>query len=277
MLVAHLATARRHGTASPRRRVPLTQPPLLIESDYAARLVAIVDRMREASRHLVADLPLILRTDSAGWRLDDHPGRRARRTMERVRAEVDQTTNATALEGLAEGFARRVSTHQRDQIARQARAGLGVDVAFRDPRLAEIVPGFVHENVSLITSLQGRTLDGIETLITRAVASGTRADAVAAEIEARWGIAERHARLIARDQIGKLNSQITTERHLELGLTVYRWRSMRDPKVRPEHKIRDGQTYAYNGPGAAPTRPGLEICCRCLEEPVFDSILDALT
>jgi len=170
MLAAHqLATrvhaARRHGLTTARRRVPLTRPPTLIESDYAGRLVGFVVGWRTAARHLTTELPLILRADAASWRFDDDPGRRARRAVDRVRAEIDHATNDTALEGVAESFVRRVSVHQRGEITRQAKAALGVDVPFRDPKLAQIVPGFVHENVALIKKLQGSTLDNLRPIV----------------------------------------------------------------------------------------------------------------
>src|SRR4051812_6041057 len=103
--------ARRFGPVPRRRAVPRTRPPTLVESDYAARLVAIVDRVRTAARHITTDL-----------RRDDHPGARARRKAVRVREEVDTALNPTALEGVAESFGRRVAQHQRGELARQAEA-----------------------------------------------------------------------------------------------------------------------------------------------------------
>lgn len=273
---ARVVEARRHGMATRRRRVPNARLPTLIESDYGAALAAIVGRMRTAARHVLDDLPSIL-----GVREDDEThmrGRRARRLMERVRAEAEGAVNETALEGLAEGVGKRVSRHQRAELSRQAVAGLGVDVVTVDASIGELIAGFVHENVALIKSLQGRTLDHLETMITRAVASGTRAEELKDEIAERFAIGERHARLIARDQIGKLNSRITTARHTELGIADFEWQSMRDQRVRPRHRVLNGQRFSYAKPPAEGV-PGMPIACRCLQKPVFDSIyaeLDAL-
>jgi SPP1 gp7 family putative phage head morphogenesis protein len=267
---ARIAHVRRFGTLSRRRRIPLTRPPTLIESDYAARLVAILDRVRHAARFVTAGLNL---------RHDDHPGAKARRNVARAREQVDAELNPTALEGVAESFGKRVAQHQRGELARQAEAALGTDVVLQDAEVGDLIEGFVHENVSRITTLQGDMLNELEAILTQAAASGARAEAVQEQIEARFGIAERHARLIAHDQIQSLNSRITQARHEELGIASYIWlETFAAKKPRPEHVARHGKAFRYDEPpwdGA----PGIAVMCHCLQQPQFDDIyaeLDAL-
>lgn len=265
-IVALVTAARRTGVAAARRRVPNARPPRLIESDYAAALVGLVGQLREATRHIVDALPDLLR-------LDDSRAGRARKTVERVRAELDESLNTTALEGIAERAGRRVAGHTKEDLVRQGRAALGVDVVTLDPKVPTVISGFVHENVSLIKSLHGRTLDHLETIVTRAVADGTRAEVVQAEIEARFGVAERHARLIARDQIGKLTSQITEARHRELGIQSYEWQHIGNKNPRLHHVARHGKRFRYDDP-PADGHPGRAICCHCLQKPVFDDLVE---
>lgn len=212
-------------------------------------------------------------------RTDVGEGRRSRVLMDRARDGL--SASGSRAERAAESAARQVGDHQKRQLARQSAAALGVDITplLADPKWAARIDGFVHENVALVESLGRSTLGELEKMITRALADGRRAEALGAEIAKRWGIAERHARLIARDQIGKLNGQITRARHEELGIARFRWLTMRDPRVRPRHRPMEGKVFAYVGKGAPPFFPGQEICCRCGEEPVFDDImaeLDAL-
>ena len=266
-LVSQVRIARQLGIAQRRRSVPSANYPHLIESDYAAALVGIVHRLRDSVRQHV-DLAQVLR-------LDDHRARRGASVVERVRAQAEHDVN---VDGLADRTARQVSAHQRGEITRQARAALGVDPVFIDAKIAPMIGRFAAENVALVRKLQGGALDDLAALITRAYADGARAEYVAAEIEVRFGVAERHARLIARDQIGKLNGMITEARHLELGIDQYDWQSMRDPRVRPRHRDLDGKRFSYSKP-PPDGNPGRPICCRCLPKPVFDSVyaeLDAL-
>jgi len=140
-----------------------------------------------------------------------------------------------------------------------------------DPRVTPVIRQFIHENVALIRKLRGATLDHLETLIHRAIASGASPDDIGQQIEKRFGISERHARFIARDQVQKIDSAVTELRHIELGIREFDWWTMRDHKVRPAHKARHGVRYSYlERPDFL---PGQEIACRCRQKPVFDSML----
>lgn len=271
---ARVALIRRFGPAHQRRPVPPPRPPTLVESDYAHRLVGVVDQLREVVRHELSTWPWMHRADD-----DAHQGAEARRRVKRARATVNTDIAEARLEGLAGEFGRRVAQHHRGELARQAEAALGTDVVVTDGAVPDMIAGFVHENVSLIKTLQGETLGKIETLLTRAASEGMRAEAIQAEIEARFGLAERHARLIAADQVQKLTSRVTEARHRELGITAYIWlETFAAKKPRPEHVARHGKTFRYDEP-PADGHPGRAIMCHCLQQPAFDDIyaeLDAL-
>lgn len=268
--IARLAAFRSLGMAARRRRVPRARPPKLVESDYAARLVGQIERLRAPFE---AALPAILAGLPAGVRQDENPAARGRRLAGAARLEAEGRINLGQTEESARKIARRVADHQRGEFTRQTQAALGIDPVLFDPDLPVIVEGFVHENVALIRSLGNRTLDELETLIARAYADGTRAEAVAIDVAKRFDIAERHARLIARDQIGKIASQVTVARHLELGLDSFWWRSMGDGKVRPRHRELHGKRFLYAKPPAEGL-PGRPVCCRCLPEPDFTSLYE---
>ena len=272
-LVSAALELRRSGLDRPAliSRVPRSLPPTLIEADYAHRLVQVVEQIRAAVQPLLDALPTILRTDSARA---DASGADARRAMAGVRAAVDASFDTAELERTAGQYAERVSGHQRANLQRQVKAALGVDgVITPDAKLRAMIDGFVHENVALITKLKGRVLDDIEGVVTRAVTSGATWESAAKEISARFGIEERHARLIARDQISKVHGQIARMRHQELGLKRYRWITKRDHRVRKSHRERESKIYTYEGPGQAPELPGQAIACRCVEEPIFADLV----
>lgn len=107
----------------------------------------------------------------------------------------------------------------------------------------------------------------------RANEAGDLAKTFAKELKERFGFAKRRAELIARDQLGKLNGQVSVARQRAIGLTRFRWRSVRDKRVRPEHRLRDGQIYSYSSPPAGEL-PGEPVLCRCYPEPMFEDLLD---
>lgn len=258
-LAHHVTLARRLGTIAKRRRIPMSRPPTLIEADYAHRLVGIVNQLRSVVQRSTSDL-----------RFDDTRSAQARRAMERAKQEVEHS--GPHLDSLAYDFGRRVSVHQRLEFQRQAKAALGIDVSPMDPQIASLVDGFVHENVMLVKRLQGRTLDDLATLLTRAAADGATGDQVTAEIEKRFGIAERHARLIARDQVTKLESKLTQARCTEIGIGSYRWVSLLVGKNRrPEHVERHGKRFRYDSP-PRDGMPGIARMCQCRQQPNWDEI-----
>ncbi len=207
-------------------------------------------------------------------RVDIGEGRKARHLLDLVRDKSGSL--AVRTERIAESAATRVSSHQKETFQRQMRAALGVEIQIPDRSLASMVEHFASENVALIKSLAGKSLDEVEKLITRGFTEGRRAEDLEVEIRARFDISERHARLIARDQIGKLNAQIARSRHQEVGIARFRWCTMRDRAVRVTHQGREGKVYSYAGKDAPPSLPGQEVCCRCGEEPVFDDLLALL-
>lgn len=273
---AHIAAARLHGRRSRRGRIPKPQPPHAIEADYARQLVAIVHATKPAIGSLMRELPDLLASAHAlrgdGIRHDVGESSRVRAAFDHARTALHHALNVGALEALAKRYAITTSAFQRAQLARQVKAAIGVDIVASDRRIPTMIEHFVGENVSLIKSLGEKSLGDIEKAVTRAFTSGTRAETVTGDVEDRYGISERHARLIARDQIGKLNGQINASRQQELGVTKFVWRTMEDEKVRPEHAVLDGRTFSYDDPPSEGI-PGEPICDRCYAEPVFDAIL----
>lgn len=279
---AYVAMQRRIGVDAKRRRVPRPRFPKLIEADYAAQLVAIVERWRQLLAPLMAELPSMVETVRRERldveRLDIGEGRRTRIFLDRARDGT--ATAARAVEPIAQRYAEQVAQHQKREFARQTKAGLGVELTTADRKLPALIEHFVHDNVSLIKKLGGSYVADVERAVLTAFSRGDTYETLSAEMEKRFEITERHARLIARDQIGKLNGQVTRARHQEIGVNQFRWLSPMDPpRARPTHMERHRQSqlepYSYDGTAGKrpPTMAGEEVCCRCTEAPVFEDVL----
>lgn len=210
-------------------------------------------------------------------RADVGEGRKARALFDRVRESGSISRASHQAERASDAIARKVGIRGREQLAVQSKAALGVDVAplLVDKGMQARIEHFAHENAALIKSLGNRTIDDIEKMVTGAFARGARHEDLAKEIEARFGIAERHARMIARDQIAKLNAQVTRARHQELGIGRFTWITANDNRVRSHHASKNNKVWAYKAEyGPVPSFfPGQEVCCRCGEVPVFDDIM----
>lgn len=265
-VVRQVQLAKRHGMTVRRTRIPVPKFPIRIEEDYAHRIVGLVNHWKHAAQQLTSALPVLLRRDAAG---DD-----AHRIMGRIRGATTHTSNDTALASLASDYGGRVAGFQKQDVLRQARAALGVDLALHDPRLAGALSQFVHENVVLIRNLHGGTLDKLEALIHRGISTGMSHEEIGELISKRFGIAERGARFIARDQVARLNSKVTELRHAELGIREFDWWSMQDGRVRRLHRAHHGRRFAYHDPPSIglPGNTSDGPACRCGQRPVWSSV-----
>lgn len=228
--------------------------------------------MREFRKQLlVADDGIIRAAD----RMDASDVQQIRSLVDRARAKFEAVINTNELESIAQDFGERTSVAQRQLFARQARAALGIDPVLLDKKIPTIIDHFVGENVSLIKTLGSNTFDQVEKMTTRAVTSGIRHEELAEDLEERFDISERHARLVARDQVGKLTAQVSQSRAEDLGLSQFTWETAGDERVRPEHEDLEGDTFDYGEGAPGEGMPGEPICCRCSASPIFDDLLGA--
>jgi SPP1 gp7 family putative phage head morphogenesis protein len=233
----------------------------------------LVQRAERSLEPLLAQLPGLLESASRErGRTDAGEGERARDLIDQARLVLANSIRPGEIQEIARLFATRVSTFQRIQLGRQVTAALGVDVLGTDRHVAPLVGGFVEENASLIRNLTSKMYDDVEQSVTRAVASGTLQRDLAIELSGKIGVTRDRAKLIARDQIGKLYGQVNAARQREMGVERFVWRTVNDQRVRPEHEDREGKTYRYDDPPDGEL-PGEPINCRCFAEPVFDAIL----
>lgn len=132
---------------------------------------------------------------------------------------------------------------------------------------ASIVNGWVTENVQLVGNMNAQQLGKMETLFLRALRDGSRSAQVRGEVAQIIGTENiNRARLIARDQIGKLDGQLTRQKQVEAGVQGYVWRGALDGRERPSHVAREGLKFRWDSP-PPDGHPGQPIQCRCTAEP----------
>jgi SPP1 gp7 family putative phage head morphogenesis protein len=185
-----------------------------------------------------------------------------------VRLAIEGEWTKEQTRELAEKTAAQGSTITSQKIKQEMSTLLGYDPVLASRAVAATIDEFTRENVSLITKLSQQTLQSLEGDLIQAVRSGRRASEFEQVVQDRLGVGRRRAALIARDQIGKLNGEITKARHMELGITHYEWSTSNDERVRPEHVALDGQVFSYANPPDE-GNPGMPINCRCTAIPVL--------
>jgi len=156
------------------------------------------------------------------------------------------------------------------QTVRAVAGAVGVDV--RPYMVLADIQGplrvAIGQNVALISRLNGDTAARVQAILLDGFNNRRSKAEIARALRETMGISDRRARLIAKDQIYKLNSEITKIRARQLGVKKYKWRTKRDSRVRKTHRAREGRTYTYaKGPRTGP--PGYEINCRCHAEAIL--------
>jgi SPP1 gp7 family putative phage head morphogenesis protein len=98
-------------------------------------------------------------------------------------------------------------------------------------------------------------------------------------IRESFGVTEKKAKFLARQETGLLMAKFKESRYTESGIHQYKWRcsagSAKHP-VRPSHKVLDGRVFRWDTPPitTAPdepqrrNNPGEDFNCRCVAIPI---------
>jgi SPP1 gp7 family putative phage head morphogenesis protein len=176
-----------------------------------------------------------------------------------------------AIASIVRRVAPTVDAFNRREFQAVLRSVYRVDIITNAPLgLRSALDLFEVTNISLIKSIPVESLGRMHGKIVEAVRLGKTLRDTQALVRDEFGVTERRAELIARDQIGKLNGQLTQLRQEEIGVDEYTWRGVLDARERPEHVSREGQVFSWAKP-PSDGHPGEPIRCRCTAEPVLPS------
>lgn len=155
------------------------------------------------------------------------------------------------------------------------KSGLGASFVAPEIWKADLAKAFLRENIQLIKNMDQTMISQIEQKLHRGFRAGLRWEEIAKDIEETFRITKNRAKLIARDQVGKLNGDFTRFRQTGIGVKDYFWRTSRDEKVRdPKHTSKEGQKFSWKKAPADTGHPGHDVRCRCWAEPDFTPILE---
>lgn len=252
--------------------------PLSTEREYRATLKKYMSYYIDAVRQtIIPQIPALV-DEANGYRpdnlfdvvMDSWPDKIAA-MIASVKVSFDE--NAPNPEIFVPIVAADISDFNKLQFNKVMKSVLQVDVFIAEPWLKVETASFVRENVTLVKSLETQSLTQIEGIVQRGVRGGERAEVISRQIQDQLGVVERRADLIARDQVGKFNGQLTELRQTELGVERFTWRTAGDDRVRPEHAMLDGQVFEWSSPPSEGVPGDAGISCRCYAEPVLDNLL----
>ena len=212
--------------------------------------------------------------------------RRLQNCFRIIRERAEQLNSDDPLERRIRMCADYTDQRELTEWRRSVRSALGVDIVddyFIGPRYERMLADWARQNASYITSIEDEFLSDLENVIIDGFTKGRSPRDISKELQNRFEISKSKARLLARDQVGTLSSDLTRVRHEAAGVSEYLWDTSGDGRVRPCHAELDGKKFRYSDPppmwymtkrGKVYTgrqcNPGEDYQCRCIARPVFD-------
>ena len=278
---AALSRRRKLLSASRKRhpkRAPRVEPPTGPAAGYAMALARLLRPLDEALAEALSaagiDVRVTPRRDAQG----DAPSITVPKSVaDAVKMALKRIVRALltskGLDTIILRAAQGADRHSRAAWLKQAEA-IGLSPEGDDLFLAQRMRGFRAGNLRLIKSLCSEHVERVGKVLT-AAGRGTRVEEIARELQEATGATKARAQLLARDQVLRLNSQVTEDRHRAAGIEEYVWSASRDVRVRRRHKELDGTRHRYDDPPIVDERtgrrahPGQDIQCRCCPIPVL--------
>ena len=155
----------------------------------------------------------------------------------------------------------------------------GIDVFGDSPKLQDILSASIADNTRLITTIPEQYLNQVQSIVMSNMRSGLRPSAIVKQLSDQFGVSQRRAALIARDQTSKANGELSKQRQEDTGFKYFKWKTSEDIRVRDSHDdISDEDigfgkgVYKWDNPPkndkGVQIIPGQEINCRCVAIPV---------
>jgi SPP1 gp7 family putative phage head morphogenesis protein len=239
----------------------------------------------------------ILRGDSATLvRQDATPGGSYRRMVQSLEGwektyipEQSSGETPKIYMGLGQ-IAESMNDFNSKQWEKSAKAELGVEFPVYEEWWPDTKKLWAAQNYELIRSLAGDYIKQVNIKAEQAVTGGWSPTQLAQSImKIDQSISAGRANLIARDQIGKLNGQVTQSRMESLGLELYVWSTSGDERVRDSHAELEGKlcrwddstvysedsgkTWKDRPSDWCQLHPGYDIQCRCTALSYWDELV----
>lgn len=266
--------------------------PLGIEMKYYRQLKSFFKPLTEyVNKYIDNNLDPLLRGDSSEIRLDTIPGDSFRSMIYNLEnwlsiympdiADLPADSNNNVIFTALGKTAEEAKEFGDKEFQKTIEKGIHVNPPTSSPWWDDMRNSWAEDNYTLIISNAKNYVSKINTLTEQAIVNGMSPAKLKAEIKkATEGLSDKHCKLLARDQMGKLNGQITESQMQELGLELYVWSTSGDDRVRDSHMAMEGLLCRYddatvcsydNGKtweprpaGAVNLHPGQDIQCRCI-------------
>lgn len=252
------------------------------------------------SKYVNEHMEALLRGDSGETRLDEIPGESFRDMLYNLEnwmsvnmpdiANFSQDVKSNVILASLSKSANEALEFNNREFEKVIEKGIKVKVPISSSWWDDMKNSWAENNYTLITSNAKNYISKINTLTEQAITNGLAPSKLKSQLfQATQGLTEKHCKLLARDQIGKLNGQIIQNQMQELGLDMYVWSTANDDRVRDSHAVMEGllcrwddasvcsydngKTWVPRPGNAIDLHPGQDIQCRCVGTAFYPELI----
>lgn len=263
------------------RKPPKALYPWSAERGYTRDLLAYIKQVEDIIYNNIMDsLPMIIASANL-YRKNDGWVEDLDSIISRILLQI--TNISSQISDIATKRFYQTSDFEREQLNKQIRSVFSVDVFQEEPWLKDTLGSFATDNAALIQGATEETVKQIRIIVSNALQSGQTNEEIYSSIKdslkgdkGRFKTLNSRVKLIARDQIGKLDGNLSMLRQTDLGFDSYIWSTVGDERVRSNHASKDGKVFYWNKPPVDTGHPGHDYQCRCIAEPNFDDVIEGV-
>lgn len=254
------------------------QPPAAIETEYRRKLQKAV---REMEKSIVYWLKARYRANED--KIMDSATDDLLKELRKLTRQWNRNFNELA-KTLPKSFISKVRGYESRNLVQQMKpyrdAGLGFNLDFKyiSNKERQVFNALVAENVNLIKSIAKESLTQVEGITMRAIQNGHDLSTLTEDLHEQFGISERRAATIARDQTAKATNGLSRQRLMDYGVKKARWMHTSAGKTyRDSHVDMDGEEYdieqgCFDPDYGGYIQPGELVNCRCLAIPIIPEV-----
>lgn len=266
--------------------------PIGIEKQYYRKLKGFFQPLTDyVDKYINENMEQLLRGDSKEIRLDTIPGDSFREMLFELEnwlsvympdiSELPEDSNNNVILASLAKTAEEAKKFGDKEFQKTIEKGIHINPPVSSQWWNDMRNSWAEDNYTLIVSNAKNYVSKINILTEQAIVNGMSPSKLKEEIrKATEGLSDKHCKLLARDQMGKLNGQITEAQMQEIGLNLYVWSTSFDDRVRDSHALMEGllcryddanlcsydngKTWVERPAGAVRLHPGQDIQCRCV-------------
>lgn len=259
-----------------------SQYPIQAEREFQRVTNAYIRLLNELLKEYLPEIRDAARIErEANRRHDDTSDLIAKVTtvFSKMAAELERRTSDFGLYGKIEAMAKLTRKLSIREWKKAVKDTLGVDLLddyYTGELYRELMERWVEENVGLIKTIPQESLGRMREIVLEGYRNGETTTSIVKKIQKTYSVDRRHAQLLARDQIAKLNSNIAQKQQRDAGVEEYIWSTSGDSRVRPGHARLNKKRFRWDDPPVVDEKtgrrchPGEDYECRCVALAVFD-------